>query len=145
MPRILGIDLGLKRTGLAISDETGLTARALPVHKPKSRDEDVAFVLDLIKKHDVDTVVIGYALLPRSQDEGFMAKRARGFALVLGDAAGRQGVPLKVHLVEEAFTSEDANARLIEQGMSPRDRRLAIDGEVARMLVIDFAHTRGKV
>ena len=43
--RVLGIDLGLKRTGLAVSDELGLSVRPLPNLTPKSRDEDVRFLV----------------------------------------------------------------------------------------------------
>jgi putative Holliday junction resolvase len=143
MPRILGIDLGLKRTGLAISDEIGLTAKALPLHRPGNRDQDVAYILDLAKKNSVTCVVIGYALLPHSKEEGFMARRAKGFAVALEKTAQQHKIDLEIHLVEEAFTSKEANIRLIELGMAPKERKLALDGEVARMLVLDFARTRG--
>ena len=95
--RVLGIDLGLKRTGLAVSDELGLTARALPNLAPKSRAEDVAFLVELVRDEEIGDVVIGLASLPRSGNAGPMAKRAQGFARALEDALLAAAVVARVH------------------------------------------------
>ncbi|MEI6805258.1 MAG: RuvX/YqgF family protein, partial [Myxococcaceae bacterium] len=66
MSRILGVDLGLKRTGLAVSDELLITTRALPILTPKSRAEDIAHILKLCEDLEVTQVLIGYPLLIQS-------------------------------------------------------------------------------
>ena len=60
MTRVLGVDLGLKRTGLAISDELGLTARALPNLTPRSRAEDAVMRVEgaLIVSRGMDDVTL---------------------------------------------------------------------------------------
>jgi putative holliday junction resolvase len=142
--RVLGVDLGLKRTGLAVSDELGLTARALPNLTPRSRAEDVAFLVAQIEELEVEHVVIGLASLPVSGDPGPMAKRAQGFAAAL--EAALKGAALehvKVHLVDESYSSQRASERLVESGIKRSKRKEALDGEVARGLVLDFVQSRG--
>lgn len=133
--RVLGVDLGLKRTGLAVSDELGLTARALPNLTPKSRAEDVAHLVEQVRALDVTDVVIGLASLPVSGEPGAMAKRAQGFAAAL-QAALPAGVT--VHLVDESYSSRRANERLVESGVKKSKRKAALDGEVARGLVLEW-------
>ena len=135
--RVLGIDLGLKRTGLAVSDELGLTARALPNLQPKSRAEDVAFLADQIAELEIGNVVIGLASL-RSGDPGSMAKRAQGFAKALEELLAARSIACRVHLVDESYSSKRAAARLVESGVKRAKRKEALDGEVARGLVLDF-------
>jgi putative Holliday junction resolvase len=136
--RVLAIDLGLKRTGLAVSDELGLTARALPARTPRSRAEDVAFFVDHVRDLQVEHVVIGLASLPRSGDAGAMARRARGFARALEDALAAAALACRVHLVDESYSSQRAAVRLVDSGVRRSKRKQALDGEVARGLVLDF-------
>ncbi len=145
MGRVLGVDLGLKRTGLAVSDELGITARALPNLTPGSRAQDVAFLVTLCRSEGVTDVVVGLPALPRTGDEGPMARRARGFAEALQGAldAGAGHEPVRVHLVDEAHSSRHAAARLVESGVPKHKRKAALDAEVARGLVLDWVASRG--
>jgi putative Holliday junction resolvase len=135
--RVLGVDLGLARTGLAISDELGLSARALDNLTPKSRAEDVAFLVALCTSEDVREVVIGLASL-KSGDDSMMARRARGFAEALQAALVTAARPTRVHLRDEAHSSQAAVKRLIDSGTKKSARKAALDSEVARGLVLDF-------
>ena len=141
--RILGIDLGLRRTGLAVSDELRMTARALPNLTPQSRAKDVAYLLRLCQELEVGIVVIGYPLLPRSAEEGTMARRARGFSVALQEAAIASGLIISVHLLDESMTSKQASKRLVESGIAKKRRQKMIDSEAARILIEDFiSHSR---
>jgi putative Holliday junction resolvase len=132
----------LKRTGLALSDELGLTARALPNLTPRSRAEDVAFLVDLCRDEGVADVVVGLASLA-SGDDSAMAKRARGFADALQKSLDDAGVTARVHLVDEAGTSKAAAVRLVHSGVKRSQRKAALDGEVARGLVLEWIATTG--
>lgn len=136
--RVLGVDLGLKRTGLAVSDELRLTTRALPNRIPKSRAEDVEFLLGLCEELGVREIVVGYPLLPQSGEEGPMARRARGFSEALAQLAAARGQDVEVHLVDERGTSVEAAHRLAHGSMQRGRRRAALDGEVARLLIEQF-------
>ena len=136
MSRVLGVDVGLKRTGLAVSDELRVSVRALANLIPKSRAEDVAALVGTITELDVRDVVIGLPLLPRSGDDGAMAKRVRGFAGALHAALTTHALPCRVHLLDERHSSTDATARLVASGIRRDKRKAALDGEVARGLVL---------
>lgn len=133
MGRVLGVDLGLKRTGLAVSDGVGITSRGLPNLTPRSRAEDVATLVKLCADEEVADVVIGLPLSPRSGDVSPMAKRAMGFAQALTDAL--VSTAIKVHLVDERGTSKLASARLVQSDVKKGDRRALLDSEAARILI----------
>ena len=85
--RILGIDPGEVRLGLAVSDELGLTAQALPTWTRRGRSADFAHFRSLVKELDVAEVVVG---LPRNMDGtvGPQAEAARELARDLRDTLG---------------------------------------------------------
>ncbi|MBI1948006.1 MAG: Holliday junction resolvase RuvX [Deltaproteobacteria bacterium] len=130
--RVLGIDLGLKRTGLAVSDELGLSVRALPNLTPKSRAEDVAFLVEQVRALEVVEVLVGK---PKS---GAIEQRAPGFATALQRALDDAKLAANVQLVDEDFSSQQAAARLVESGVKKSERKAALDSESARGLVLGF-------
>ena len=134
---MLGVDLGLQRTGLAISDEIGISTRGLSNLKPRSRAEDVAFLIELARSEGVVDVVVGLPLLP-SGDESPMSKRARGFAAALEAAIAAAGLTMSVHLVDERGSSKAAAARLVESEIKKSKRKELLDSEAARVLVEQF-------
>ncbi|MDA0712818.1 MAG: Holliday junction resolvase RuvX [bacterium] len=142
--RILGVDLGIQRTGLALSDERHITTRALPNLIPKSRIEDVEYLLDLCQNNDVDVVIIGYPLMPRSETEGSMAKRARGFADCLEKTAKERNIKIFIYLLNEILTSKEATMRLVQSGIKKKDRSKLVDGEAARIFIEDFLAMQGE-
>lgn len=142
--RVLGVDLGLQRTGLALSDELGITVRALENRIPQSRAADVAFLVELSRTWEVAHVVIGHPVMPRSGDEGPMARRARGFADALREAFEAAGWGhVQVLLADERGTSLRAAERLVAAGIRKSRRKAALDGEAARILVEEFLATGG--
>jgi putative Holliday junction resolvase len=139
--RVLGIDIGLKRTGLAVSDELGISVRPLPNHTPQNRKQDVDFILKLASELGAGTIVIGYPVMPRG-NEGPMAKRARGFKEALESAISELNNGIVVTLLDESYTSKNAMNRLIESGIKRSERTGLLDSEVARMLVEEYLATR---
>lgn len=138
MSRVLGIDVGTRTTGLAVSDELRLCVRGLPDHRPRSRAQDVAHVLQLCRQLQVRTVVVGYPMLSQSTSEGVMAKRSRGFAQQLQQTAREAEMLLDVHLLDESLTSAAAYRRLAHCGLSIKKRRRSLDAAAACLLVEDF-------
>lgn len=129
--RILAVDLGLKHTGLAVSDELRISTRVLPALTPKSRAEDIAHILKLCDDLEVQVLLIGYPLLPQSGEEGFMAKRARGFVEALKQQAPAH---LGIFLVDESYSSKEAELRT--------GQNKNLDGESARILIETFIHAQ---
>jgi putative Holliday junction resolvase len=114
--RVVALDHGAVRTGVAISDETGTLARPLTVVSKVDTEAGFATLLDLLAEHAPGRIVVG---LPLSLDGGEhgQAGRARGFAARL-DAA----VNVPVDLYDERFTSKLADQR---GGRAGRDARAA--------------------
>ena len=135
MGRVLGVDLGIKRTRLAVSDGVGITSRGLDTLTPRSRAEDVAHLVALCAKEEVSDVVIGLPLMPRSGEVSPMAKRTQGFAQALATAFLTAGSATTVHLVDERGTSKLASARLVASAIKKSDRRALLDSESARILI----------
>jgi putative Holliday junction resolvase len=140
--RILGVDLGLARTGLALSDELHITTRALPNLIPGSRAKDVAALVALVVAEDVGDVVVGLPLLP-SGDDSPMTRRVRGFALALATALAERGLHTRVFLTDERGSSKNASARLVSSGVPKARRKGLLDGEAARTFIEDFVDSAG--
>jgi putative holliday junction resolvase len=127
--RVLGVDSGHKRVGLAISDPLGLTARPLEV---VGRADAVAHATRVCQEMDVDQIVVG---MPRSLGGGesdSMAS-ARELGAELAAATG-----IEVVFVDERYTSKMAEGSLLESGMKRRDRRERVDKVAAAIILQSF-------
>lgn len=142
--RVLGVDLGIKRVGLALSDGLGISVRALPTHQPmESRSKEIEFFFNLCQENKVNAVVIGYPLLNVSEAEGPMAKRARGLRDGLAARFAEAAFSVEVVLADERYSSKEAMKRLISSDIKKSKRKEALDSEVARILVENFLAMRG--
>jgi putative holliday junction resolvase len=127
--RVLGVDYGTKRVGLAVSDGLGITARPLEV---VIRSEIISRAIDIAKELDIGKIIVG---LPTSLggEEGSAAGEARKLGRELGEATG---LPVEFH--DERFTSRMAETSLLESGMKRRDRRETIDKVAAAIILQDY-------
>jgi len=129
--RLLGIDLGEVRIGLALSDPGQVVASpAETLHVPRDADGPALDALvDATHRHDASGVVVGY---PRDLDgrEGRAASRARRFA---DDLRTRTGLP--VRLWDERFTTVEAERVLIDADVSRAGRKESIDQVAASVLL----------
>jgi len=134
--RILGVDLGLKRTGIAVSDELRLTTRALPTLTPRSRKEDIDHLYSLVDEHEIAVVVIGLPKLTQSGEDSPMTRRARRFARAFYDERVERSV--EVVLIDEAYSSSEASERLALSGVKKAERKARLDGEAACIIIERF-------
>ena len=124
--RILGLDVGSRRIGVAVSDLLGFTAQGL----------DYAQLERLIRDYDVCEIVVGLPLR-MSGAEGIQAEKMQLFAEEL-----RQRFQLPVHLWDERLTSTQANRLLRETDMSIRRRGEVIDQMAAVLILQSFMDSR---
>lgn len=127
--RILGIDYGRRRLGLALSDDGSILASPLPVRRRLGLDADIRFLEDLARSHAVAEVVVG---LPRNMDGslGEMAEEVLTFARAL---ERRMAVP--VATFDERLTSSEAERVLVEADLSRRRRRTLRDSLAAVLIL----------
>ncbi|MFN3476960.1 MAG: Holliday junction resolvase RuvX [Candidatus Methylomirabilales bacterium] len=134
--RVLGIDLGERRIGLALSDELGFTAQGLPTLSRLSFEEDLAALGEIIRRYEVQEVVIG---CPRNMDGTFgeEAEKASAFARELERALGVRTV-----LWDERLTTKAAERLLLEASLRRRKRRQVVDQVAAVLILQGFLDAR---
>jgi putative Holliday junction resolvase len=135
--RVLGVDLGLKRTGLAISDELGLCVRLLPNLLAHSRQAAVDRLLVLVREHEVTVLLIG---IPeeRTEHSRALASRVRGLKEALERAIFEAELSVRVLVVNEAHSSRRASERLVESAVKKKQRKEKLDAASAAILVEDY-------
>lgn len=129
MQRILAIDFGSKRMGLAMSDPLGITAQGLPTRERIRMDDDLQHIRELTEEYSIARVIVGNPI-GHAGHETDMSERARGFAEKL-----RRRLPCPVELWDERLTSVIANRVLRESGMGIEKRRRAVDRVAATLLL----------
>lgn len=127
--RVLAIDLGTVRVGLALSDPLRMTAQPAGKIDRRSLRGDLAPLLDLVREREVGVVVVGHPLL-MSGEAGTRAKDAEAFVARL-----RAAVTCPVVLWDERLTSVQANRALLEGDVSRRKRRDVVDAAAAALLL----------
>ena len=128
--RIMSLDLGEKRIGVALSDELLLTAQGLCVLNSKGTEKDLVQILALIKEHGVTHLVLG---LPRNMNcsQGPMAEKVLEFGSKLAELQPE----ISVEYWDERLTTTAAQRVLVEADMS-RSRRRAVVDKVAAGFIL---------
>jgi putative pre-16S rRNA nuclease len=127
--RVLGLDVGSKRIGMAVSDPLGITAQGIETLHRKNKRLDFEHLKEVIGKHEITEIVVGYPLR-MSGEQGFQAEKMQHFAEEL-----RERFQLPVHLWDERLTSSQANRLLRETDMSIKRRGEVVD-QMAAVLIL---------
>lgn len=137
--RLLGLDVGSKTVGVAMSDPLGITAQeveTIPVDESKF-NFGMRRIRQLVRKYGIDGFVLG---LPKNMDgsDGRSVQRSRDYGKRLEDKFG-----LPVHYSDERLTTIEANRILVEQaGMHDRhDRKKVIDQMAAVLILQNYLET----
>ncbi len=139
--RVLAFDLGVRRTGVAISDASGTLARPLEIVRGTSLKAQWNALLDVIARHAADddpleAVVVG---VPRRLDGGPTDFTAAAIDFV---ARLSRRIPLPVIPVDERLTSVEAESRLAERERDWRKRKERLDAAAAAVLLQDYLDSR---
>jgi len=132
MSRILAVDWGQARLGLAVSDELGLTAQGLAALRRVGEARDIEAIDAYVRELRIESIVVG---LPKNLDGslGPSALAVQTFAQAL-----RERLHLPVHLWDERLTTVAAERTLISAGMRRRARRGVVDQVAATMILQAF-------
>jgi putative holliday junction resolvase len=134
--RILAIDYGSRRMGLAVSDPLGITAQGIDTLERKNKRSDFARLERILREYQIREIVLGYPLRMSGQ-EGTQSQKVAEFAEML-----RQKFQLPVHLWDERLTSAEANRLLREADVSIRKRAQAVDRMAAVLILQAFLQAR---
>ena len=134
--RVLGLDVGARRIGVAISDPLGITAQGLETLHRKNKKYDLQFLNRIIREYDVQEIVVGLPLR-MSGAEGIQAGKIQEFAEDL-----RKRFKIPVHLWDERLTSAEANRLLRETDLSIEKRGKAVDRMAAILILQGWMENR---
>ena len=135
--RVLCLDIGDKRIGVAVSDPLGLTAQAVTTLERKAFKADCAKIVQLLKEYEACKMILGLPL-DLENKEGPQAKKVRFFAEGLKKFLNESQVTAEVHFWDESFSSQDAEAILLEADMSREKRRKVIDKLAASLILQSY-------
>src|ERR1700723_3937228 len=127
--RILALDVGSKRIGVAVTDPLGITAQGLDTIQRQNKRRDLEALRQVLEKYDVREIVVGLPLR-LSGAEGTQSDKMRLFAADLQVHFG-----VTVHLWDERWTSTQATRLLRETDLSIKKRGQAVD-RMAAILIL---------
>lgn len=130
--RILALDVGRRRIGMAISDPLGMTAQGLPTLERTQIRADISHLARMVRENEVERILVGLPL-HLSGSEGRQAEYVREFASRLERETG-----LRVVFWDERFTTVEANRVLRESGIGLEKRTRAVDKLSAVILLESY-------
>jgi putative Holliday junction resolvase len=136
-PRYLGIDVGSRRIGVAVSDELGLTAQPVLTlergsSRRPSRRDNLRSLARLCRRFAVAGIVVGNPL-HLSGEAGACAAKTQSFAAELGELTG-----LPIHMWDERLTTREAHEILYEAGHERQKHRKVVDQVAATLILQSF-------
>ncbi len=135
--RYLGLDVGSRRIGVAVSDELGLTAQpVLTLERRSNRREDLRSLARLCRRFGVAGIVVGNPV-HLSGEVSPQAAKTQAFAAALGEITG-----LPVHLLDERLTTRKAHQILYEAGHERQKHRKVVDQVAATLILQSFLDER---
>jgi putative Holliday junction resolvase len=129
MSRVVGIDLGSRRIGVALSDGLGLTAQPHATIARHGGARDLQAIAAVVAQQGAGLVVLGLPLDPEG-NEGAAARSARAFAERL-----RAVLPVPVEMIDESFSTVEAEEVLLEADLSRARRKQVIDRLAAAVIL----------
>lgn len=130
--KTMGIDFGLARIGIALSDDTKFLASPFETYKRKGEEQDIQHLIDIIKTKNVDEIVCG---LPMNMEgvEQEIAKKTREFMSKLNEQTN-----IKIEFVDERLSSLMAEEMLKETERDWKKRKEKLDAVAASIILQDF-------
>ena len=135
MKRIMGIDYGDARTGVAMSDLMCTLVGSTAVVPSRNTEKAIADIVRMAKENEVGRIVVG---LPRNMDgtEGARAELCRGFARKLGDATG-----LEIVMWDERRTTVEAHNILSQHNYHGQKRKNTVDAVAASLILEGYLNS----
>ena len=138
MKRIMGVDFGDARTGIAVSDLLCTLVGTTTVIHSRNAEKTIAQICEMVKNSDIGEIVVG---LPKNMDgtEGARAELCREFAEKLGEATG-----LPIHMWDERRTTVEAHNILSQHNYHGKKRKDTVDAVAASLILEGYLAFRGR-
>lgn len=136
-PRYLGLDVGNRRIGVAVSDELGVTAQpVLTLERRRNRRDDLRSLGRLARRFGVAGIVVGNPV-HLSGEASPQAAKTQAFAAELGELTG-----LPIHFWDERLTTHEAHQILYRAGRARQEHRRVVDQVAATLILQSFLDDR---
>lgn len=135
--RILCLDIGTRRIGMAASDPLGLTAQPLGVIERRGGTKDFEVIADRCRELGAELLLIGLPL-DEEGEEGPQAEKVRGYASKLKDYLRGHDLDMPIEMWDERYSTARAEERLIAADVSRARRREVIDKMAAVVILEDY-------
>ncbi len=134
--RILALDVGNKRIGVALSDELNILAQPLYTIHRKGLERDIQEIVNIIKEKNVGTVIVG---LPKNMDGtvGFQGEKTQKFAEIL-----MQNIEIPLIMWDERLTTISARRIMIENDVKQKDKKNLVDTVAAVVILENYLNSR---
>lgn len=134
--KYLGLDLGTKTLGLAISDKMGILSSPFKVLRYNDVNELIDELIEIIKEEEVEELVLG---LPKNMNNslGFASERSLNFKKLL-----ESKINIKIHLVDERLSTVEAEKYLISTDTKRNKRKKVIDAYAASIILDTYLKSR---
>jgi putative holliday junction resolvase len=136
--RIMGLDIGSRTIGVAISDELGITAQGLKTIRRRSREEDLKEISLIIAQFNINKIVVG---LPKNMN-GTIGPQAESVFQWMKDA--KEKIDLPMVSWDERLSTVEATRTLLEADLSRRERKGVIDKVAAVLILQGYLDQAGK-
>jgi len=136
--RMIALDVGDVRIGVAASDETNTIAIAVSVIKRKDMASDIKQINSFVQEYNAGKIIVGLPLTLRGE-ESIQAKKVRDFINTL-----TQGVTVPIETFDERLTTAQSEKFLISADVSRSKRRKVIDKMAAQLILQTYMETKGK-
>lgn len=135
--RILAVDFGTKRIGIAISDENAEIAQPLTVLKREGNKKDIEKIAKIVQQYNVSVILVG---IPYKAEGALtkMGEKAHAFGVLLGECIKKE-----VIFVDETMTTFVAEEALVQSNVKRKKRKELIDKVAASIILQDFLSRRG--
>jgi putative Holliday junction resolvase len=140
--RVLGLDYGSRRIGVAVCDELGMTAQGVGTVVRKNRDADLAAIAAFVERFDVERIVVGYPVR-LDGSEGIQCEKVNGFIRRL-----QTRFTIPVIRRDETLSTKEAEDLLRETGVRREKRRGIVDRLAASIILqgyLDALAREGKI
>jgi putative holliday junction resolvase len=136
--RILGLDYGSRRIGVALCDELGMTAQGIATINRKNRETDFGAIADLVRRHGVKRIVVGYPLR-LDGSEGIQCEKINRFIRRLENF-----LSLPVIRWDETLSTKEAEELLRERGVRREKRREVVDRVAACFILQGYLNAKAR-
>ncbi len=134
--KAMGIDFGLSRIGIALSDDTKFLASPFETYRRVEESKDIAHLLEIIRTRSVDEIVCGLPMNMQGEEQE-IAKKTRDFMAEIAEQ-----IDIKISFVDERLSSLMAEEMLKETEKDWKKRKQKLDAVAASIILQDYLDER---